>query len=209
MGSEHSSSRESSSNFTKRRSLGTILKILIPLTILVYTVHLYTVQCMLESIQKMITLSSHLIANVSIILYQFFEFSVLWSTLTPNSKYDLCIKYKTFLMTYKHYFFLFRLQCTIVAFPLTKTIVCHEADIYPSSNYFDKDKHLSSQQHHTEKMPVAKSSAELKYEKKNSGNCTEEVRMHYQPQWLKLVALFGLFPFLSHCDTGNFLFPQI
>ena len=105
MGSEHSSSRESSSNFTKRRSLGTILKILIPLTILVYTVHLYTVQCMLESIQKMITLSSHLIANVSIILYQFFEFSVLWSTLTPNSKYDLCIKYKTFLMTYKHYFF--------------------------------------------------------------------------------------------------------
>ena len=143
MGSEHSSSRESSSNFTKRRSLGTILKILIPLTILVYTVHLYTVQCMLESIKKMITLSCHLIANVSIIL-QFFEFSVLWSALTPNSKYDLCIKYKTFLMTYKYNFFLFRLQCTIVAFPLTKTIVCHEADIYPSSNYFDKDKHLSS-----------------------------------------------------------------
>ena len=165
MGSEHSSSRESSSNFTKRRSLGTILKILIPLTILVYTVHLYTVQCMLESIQKMITLSCHLIANVSIIL-QFFEFTVLWSTLTPNPKYDLCIKYKTFLMTYKYNFFLFRLQCTIVAFPLTKTIVCHEADIYPSSNYFDKDKHLSSQQHHTEKMPVAQRSAELKYEKK-------------------------------------------
>ena len=83
-------------------------------------------------------------------------------------------------MTYKHYFF------------FIQTIVYYSSISFDKNHCMSRGGYLSKLQlfwqgqtlvqlvaSHGENAGGTERSAELKYEKKNSGNCTEEVRMHY------------------------------